>query len=56
MSPIASQNTYIMREQSRNTVQKIMQEQSTDTLVSHPSWLALGLLFVAFNIVTITTP
>ena len=56
MSPIASKSTYIMRDQSRDKVHKIMQDQRTGTLISHPSWLALGLLFLALNIVTITSP
>ena len=56
MSPIPSQNSYIMRDQARDTVRKIMRERPSETLVAHPSWLALGLLLVAVNIVTITAP
>jgi hypothetical protein len=56
MSAGTSHNTYIMRDQARDTVCKIMHEQSPETLVRHPSWLALGLLLVAVNIVTVTAP
>ena len=49
-------NTYVMRDQAHNTVQNIMREKRTDALITHPSWLALGLLLVAVNIVTVTAP
>lgn len=56
MPSIPSRNSYIMRDQAHDTVQKIMHERRPDPLITHPSWLALGLLLVAFNIVTITAP
>jgi hypothetical protein len=56
MSPTSHQATYIMHEQARDTVRQIMREQRAVPLVTHPSWLAFGLLLVAFNIITITTP
>ena len=56
MSPTSSQNTYVMRDQARDTVHKIMRDRHPDPLLTYPSWLAFGLLLVAFNIVTITAP
>ena len=56
MSPSSSKNSYIMCDQARDTVQKIMHERRAEPLLSHPSWLALGLLLIALNIVTITAP
>ena len=56
MYPISSQKSYVMCDQARNTVQQIMHERRRETLLPHPSWLALGLLLVAFNIVTVTAP
>ena len=56
MSPTCTKNSYIMRDQARDTVHKIMHERRAEPLLTHPSWLALGLLLVAVNIVTITAP
>ena len=56
MPPSTSQTSYIMYDQARDKVHGIMQEQRAETLITHPSWLAFGLLLVAINIVTITAP
>ena len=42
---------YVMFDQARNKVPQIMREGSTPEMVSRPSWLALGLLVVAFNLI-----
>jgi hypothetical protein len=54
--PKTSQNSYIMRDQARDTVHQIMHERCAETLLTSPSWLAFVLLLVAFNIITITAP
>jgi hypothetical protein len=56
VSPKTSRNTYIMRDQARDTVHQIMHERCAEARLSSPSWLAFALLLVAFNIVTITAP
>jgi hypothetical protein len=56
MPPKTSQNSYIMRDQARDTVHQIMHERCAETLLTSPSWLAFALLLVAFNIITITAP
>lgn len=54
MSATVSRNTYFMREQARDKVHKIMHERGAEPLLVSAFWLALGLLLVAVNIVTIT--
>ena len=56
MPPKTLQNSYIMRDQARDTVRQIMHERCAETRLTAPSWLAFALLVVAFNIVTITAP
>ena len=56
MPRTTSQNSYIMRDQARDTVHQIMHERGAETLLTSRSWLAFALLLVAFNIVTITAP
>lgn len=46
---------YIMHDQARDTVRDIMHEQRPLPFVNHPSWLAFGLLFIAVNIITMTS-
>jgi hypothetical protein len=45
-----------MRDQARDTVREIMHERRPEGSFASPSWLAFGLLLVAFNIITVTTP
>ena len=52
----SSQPSYIMRDQAHDTVRKIMRERQPESPLVYPSWLAFGLLLVAFNIITITGP
>ena len=40
-----------MFDQARNKIGQIMRDGDSPELVTHPSWLALGLLLVAFNII-----
>lgn len=48
---------YVMCDQARDTVREIMREGPPPAvLVSQPSWLALALLVVAFNLIAITAP
>lgn len=42
---------YVMIDQARNKVPQIMRETRAPEMIKHPSWLALGLLVVAFNII-----
>lgn len=56
MSRPSLQRSYIMRDQAHDTVRKIMRERQPETPLIYPSWLAFGLLLVAFNIITITAP
>ncbi|MFT5448463.1 MAG: hypothetical protein ACI9DC_003648 [Gammaproteobacteria bacterium] len=56
MSRPSLQPAYIMRDQAHDTVRKIMRERRPEAPLVYPSWLAFGLLLVAFNIITITAP
>lgn len=48
---------YVMCDQARDTVRDIMREDvPRATLVEQPSWLALALLLVAFNLIAIVSP
>lgn len=48
---------YVMCEQARDTVREIMREAPPRAaLLPQPSWLALALLVVAFNLIAISTP
>ena len=42
---------YVMFEQARDKVPGIMREHRPAAMVTRPSWIALGLLVVAFNII-----
>lgn len=46
---------YVMFDQTRDKVARIMGERAASDLVARPSWLALGLLVVAFNIIAATS-
>ena len=52
----SSQPSYIMRDQAHDKVRRIMREQRSETPFVYHSWLAFGLLLVAFNIITLTAP
>ena len=56
MSRPSLQPSYIMRDQAHDTVRNIMRERRPEAPLVYPSWLAFGLLLVAFNIITITAP
>lgn len=54
-----SDTTYVMRDQARDTVHEIMRGPGgpiPGSLLQQPSWLALGLLVVALNILALATP
>lgn len=42
---------YVMFDQTRDKVRQIMHEHPRAGLITSPSWLALTLLIVAFNII-----
>ncbi len=50
-SPQCAVTRYVMFDQSRDKVRGIMGERRQSELLARPSWLALTLLLVAFNII-----
>ena len=46
---------YVMFDQTDDKVRQIMREARRTRLVAQPSWLALTLLVVAFNIIAVSS-
>jgi len=48
---------YVMQDQARDTVGEIMRTRPLrPALLEQPSWVALALLLVAFNLLAVVTP
>lgn len=45
-----SPEPYLMRDHARDTVRDIMGERPGERLLTRPSWVALTLLVMAFNL------
>jgi len=48
---------YVMQDQARDTVNEFMRERPLrPALLEQPSWVALALLLVAFNLIAMVAP
>jgi hypothetical protein len=51
-----STESYVMREQARDTVHRIMRPEAQRQLAPRPAWLGLVLLVAALNMIAMIGP